>query len=87
MEWGIVSQVFADEQFPQEVRRIATRLAQGPTLAYGRAKTLFYSSTSETLETQMEHEAQLIAASGKTADFREGIFAFVEKRPPSFQGR
>jgi 2-(1,2-epoxy-1,2-dihydrophenyl)acetyl-CoA isomerase len=87
MEWGIVSQVFADEQFPQEVRRIATRLAQGPTLAYGRAKTLFYSSTSETLETQMEHEAQLIAASGKTADFREGIFAFVEKRPPSFHGR
>ena len=87
MEWGIVSQVFADEQFPQEVRRIATRLAQGPTLAYGRAKTLFYSSTSETLETQMEHEAQLIAASGKTADFQEGIFAFVEKRPPSFHGR
>jgi 2-(1,2-epoxy-1,2-dihydrophenyl)acetyl-CoA isomerase len=87
MEWGIVSQVFADEQFAQEVRRIATRLAQGPTLAYGRAKTLFYSSTSETLETQMEHEAQLIAACGKTADFREGIAAFVEKRPPIFHGR
>jgi 2-(1,2-epoxy-1,2-dihydrophenyl)acetyl-CoA isomerase len=87
MEWGIVSQVFADEQFPQEVRRIATRLAQGPTLAYGRAKTLLYSSTSETLETQMEHEAQCIAACGKTADFREGIFAFAEKRTPTFQGR
>jgi 2-(1,2-epoxy-1,2-dihydrophenyl)acetyl-CoA isomerase len=87
MEWGIVSQVFADDQFAQEVRRIAIRLAQGPTLAYGRAKTLFYSSTSETLETQMEHEAQLIAACGKTADFREGIFAFVEKRPPTFHGR
>jgi hypothetical protein len=35
----------------------------------------------------MEHEAQSIAASGKTLDFREGIFAFVEKRQPIFQGR
>jgi 2-(1,2-epoxy-1,2-dihydrophenyl)acetyl-CoA isomerase len=87
MEWGIVSQVFADDQFAQEVRQIATRLAQGPTLAYGRAKALFYGSSSETLETQMEHEAQLIAACGKTSDFREGIAAFAEKRQPTFQGR
>jgi 2-(1,2-epoxy-1,2-dihydrophenyl)acetyl-CoA isomerase len=87
MEWGLVNRVFADEQFREEVHKIATQLAQGPTLAYGRAKALFYSSTSETLETQMEHEAQLIAASGRTADFRAGIFAFAEKRQPTFQGR
>jgi 2-(1,2-epoxy-1,2-dihydrophenyl)acetyl-CoA isomerase len=86
MEWGLVTRVFTDEQFRQEVQHIATQLAQGPTQAYGHAKALFYSSTSETLETQMEREAQLIAASGKTADFREGIFAFVEKRQPTFQG-
>jgi 2-(1,2-epoxy-1,2-dihydrophenyl)acetyl-CoA isomerase len=87
MGWGIVNQVFPDDQFAQQVREIATQLAQGPTQAYGRAKALFYSSTSETLETQMELEAQLIAASGKTADFREGIAAFVEKRKPTFHGR
>jgi 2-(1,2-epoxy-1,2-dihydrophenyl)acetyl-CoA isomerase len=87
MEWGLVNQVFANDQFTQEVHRIATHLAQGPTVAYGHAKTLLYGSTSETLETQMEHEAQLIAACGKTADFREGIFAFAEKRQPTFQGR
>ncbi|MCZ6874607.1 MAG: enoyl-CoA hydratase [bacterium] len=86
-EWGIVNRVFADDQFQQEVHKIAVQLAQGATQAYGRAKTLFYSSTSETLETQMEHEAQLIAASGKTADFREGVLAFIEKRQPTFQGR
>jgi 2-(1,2-epoxy-1,2-dihydrophenyl)acetyl-CoA isomerase len=87
MEWGIVNRVFPDEQFRQEVQNIATQLAQGPTQAYGRAKALFYSSTSETLETQMEHETQMIAESGRTADFREGIFAFAEKRRPTFQGR
>ena len=87
LEWGLVNQVFTDEQFRQEVQQIAMQLAQGPTQAYGRAKALFYSSTSETLETQMEHEAQLIAASGKTADFREGIAAFAEKRQPIFHGR
>lgn len=87
MEWGMVNRVFADDQFHQAVHNIATQLAQGATQAYGRAKALLYSSTSETLETQMEHETQMIAASGKTADFREGIFAFAEKRQPTFQGR
>jgi len=87
MEWGIVTQVFPDEQFQAGVRDLAAQLAQGPTQAYGRAKALFYSSSSETLETQMEHEAQLIAASGHTADFREGITAFVAKRQPAFRGR
>ena len=86
-EWGIVNRVFPDDQFAAEVQKIATQLAQGPTLAYGRTKELFYSSTSETLETQMEHETLNIAASGKTADFREGVFAFAEKRQASFQGR
>lgn len=87
MEWGIVQQVFPDDQFQAAVLQLATQLAQGPTQAYGRAKTLFYSSTSETLETQMELEAQLIAASGHTADFREGVTAFAAKRQPRFQGR
>ncbi|MGQ4809725.1 4-chlorobenzoyl coenzyme A dehalogenase-2 [Candidatus Entotheonellaceae bacterium PAL068K] len=87
MEWGLVNQVYPDDQFHQDVQRLATQLAQGPTLAYGRAKALYYGSTSETLETQMEHESQLIAASGKTADFREGVLAFAEKRQPTFHGR
>jgi 2-(1,2-epoxy-1,2-dihydrophenyl)acetyl-CoA isomerase len=86
-EWGIVNRVYPDDAFQAEVQTIATQLAQGPTLAYGRTKALLYSSTSETLETQMEYETLHIAASGKTADFREGIFAFAEKRQPSFQGR
>jgi 2-(1,2-epoxy-1,2-dihydrophenyl)acetyl-CoA isomerase len=87
MAWGIVNRVFPDDSFRTEVNALATQLAQGPTQAYGRAKALFYSSTNESLETQMELEALNIAASGKTADFREGVLAFAEKRPPLFKGR
>jgi enoyl-CoA hydratase/carnithine racemase len=50
-------------------------------------KKLCYTSLNETLETQMANEAQNIAASGKTEDFREGIAAFMQKRAPTFQGR
>jgi 2-(1,2-epoxy-1,2-dihydrophenyl)acetyl-CoA isomerase len=87
LTWGIVNRVFPDDRFTTEVRAIATQLAQGPTQAYGRTKALFYSSTSESLETQMELETLHIAASGKTADFREGVLAFAEKRTPVFKGR
>ena len=66
---------------------MARQLAQGPTLAYARAKQLCYTSLNETLETQMENEAHEIAASGKTEDFREGIMAFMQKRAPTFQGQ
>jgi 2-(1,2-epoxy-1,2-dihydrophenyl)acetyl-CoA isomerase len=52
-----------------------------------RAKKLCYNSVNETLETQMENEACDIADSGKTEDFREGITAFMQKRPPLFRGR
>ncbi len=86
VEWGIVNRVFPDDQFEAEVRSMASQLAQGPTQAYGRAKALYYASTQESLETQMEHETLAIAACGKTADFREGVLAFTEKRAPTFQG-
>ncbi len=85
--WGLLNGVMAPERFMEEVYAIARQLAQGPTLAYARAKKLCYASLNESLETQMEHEAHEIAASGKTEDFHEGITAFMEKRPPIFQGK
>jgi 2-(1,2-epoxy-1,2-dihydrophenyl)acetyl-CoA isomerase len=85
--WGLVNRVVQDAEFQPTVRDLAAALAAGPTLALGRAKRLFLLSQHESLETQMENETELIALSCRTADFREGTQAFVEKRSPLFTGR
>src|SRR5437588_4978534 len=87
MEWGLVSRVHPDAEFSGAVGTLARELAQGPTLAFGRAKLLFHQSTQESLETQMELEAQAIAQSGHTEDFRNGVAAFAKKQSVAFHGR
>ena len=87
MDWGLVNRVHPDAEFQGAVSALARELAQGPTLAFGRAKLLFHQSTQESLETQMELEAQAIAASGHTEDFRNGVIAFAKKQSVSFNGR
>jgi len=87
MDWGLVNRVHPDAEFGSAVSALARELAQGPTLAFGRAKLLFQQSTQESLETQMELEAQAIAACGHTEDFRNAVTAFARKQPASFRGR
>ena len=87
LDWGLVNRVHPDPEFPGALAGLARELAAGPTLAFGRAKQLFHQSTQESLETQMELEAQAIAASGHTADFQVGVKAFAAKQPVSFRGR
>ena len=65
---------------------IARRLASGATEAYGITKRLVLSSFVESLESQMELEARAIADAARSADAKEGIAAFFEKRAPRFQG-
>jgi 2-(1,2-epoxy-1,2-dihydrophenyl)acetyl-CoA isomerase len=86
-EWGIVTRVVPDAQLLAEAQKLATELANSATGALGAAKRLLHSGWTETLETQMEHETQAIAARAHTADGREGITAFLEKRAPKFTGR
>jgi 2-(1,2-epoxy-1,2-dihydrophenyl)acetyl-CoA isomerase len=87
LEWGLVTRVVPDAELRSAVDALARELAAGPTLAIGGAKRLFHQSTWESLETQMELEAQAIAASGHTEDFREGVTAFANKQTPTFKGR
>ena len=87
LECGLVTRVVPDAVLRPAVAALAAVLAQGPTKAYGAAKRLLHQSTWESLETQMELEAQAIAAAGHTEDFRAGVTAFAQKGTPTFRGR
>ena len=87
LEWGIVTRVHADAEFPAALAGLACDLAGGPTLAFGRAKRLFHHASEESLETQMELEAQAIAASAHTDDFQHAVAAFATKAPVTYRGR
>ena len=87
LQWGLVTRVVPDNELLAQARAIAVQLAAGPTRAYGVSKRLLHSGWAETLETQMENESQAIANSARTADAREGITAFLEKRPPKYKGK
>ena len=85
MDWGIVNKVVPDAQLQAEADALAKQLAAGATQALGAAKRLLHHSFSESLETQMELEAQAIADQARGAHAREGIAAFIAKRPPNFR--
>jgi 2-(1,2-epoxy-1,2-dihydrophenyl)acetyl-CoA isomerase len=87
LEWGLVTRVVPDAELLAASHALARELAQGPTRAFGAAKRLFHQATWESLETQMELEAQAIAACGRTEDFRVGVTAFARKEAPVFRGR
>lgn len=84
--WGLVQRVLPDDTFESATAELAERIAAGPTLAYAKAKELYNRALSQPLEAQMEEERQRISASARTGDFREGIRAFLDKRPPVFRG-
>ena len=86
-EYGLVTRVVPDAELLAEATATAEEIAAGPTVALGAARRLFHSGLVETLETQMELETQAIARMATTADGREGIQAFLEKRAPTFSGQ
>jgi 2-(1,2-epoxy-1,2-dihydrophenyl)acetyl-CoA isomerase len=87
LEWGVVNRVVPDEQVLAEAMKLATKLAQGPTRAFGEVKNLLNSSFDQSLETQMELEGRAIAAMITTPDGQEGLHAFLNKRKPEFKGQ
>lgn len=86
-EIGMINRVVAAEALLTEAQTLAAKLAAGPTAVIGRIKKMMNATFSNDLTTQLalEHECQI--ESGKGDDFREGVTAFFEKRPPSFCGK
>ena len=87
LDLGLLNQVFPTAELERSPLEFAARLAQGPTVAYGRVKALFDSSWDASLAGQLDAETEYISNITMTDDFQEGIKAFAEKRSPRFQGR
>ena len=86
-DWGMIWEAVADDEFEARWKERADKLAHGPTAAYARAKQALRATYDNTLEAQLELEAKLQGECGKTRDFQEGVTAFLEKRPPNYEGR
>jgi 2-(1,2-epoxy-1,2-dihydrophenyl)acetyl-CoA isomerase len=84
---GLVNRVVPAEQLEQETLKLAERLAQGPTVAYGLAKRGLYRGLGMSLEDVLNMEARNQAIAARSPDRAEGVAAFLEKRPPRFTGR
>jgi 2-(1,2-epoxy-1,2-dihydrophenyl)acetyl-CoA isomerase len=85
--WGLVSEVVEADAFEARIAERAAELAAGPTRAIALTKRLFDEAGTNTLEQQLELEAELQTEAAQTEDFREGVAAFVEKRAVRFSGR
>jgi 2-(1,2-epoxy-1,2-dihydrophenyl)acetyl-CoA isomerase len=83
---GLVARVVPDAEVAATAEATARQLAAGPTAAYGRIKQLLRDSATAALEDQLEAEAAGIAASAAHQEGREGVAAFLDRRPPRFAG-
>jgi 2-(1,2-epoxy-1,2-dihydrophenyl)acetyl-CoA isomerase len=84
---GLVNRVVPHDDLMKETLALAARLAKAPTRAIGLMKRAFHRSFRSSLEDQLVYEADLQSIASRSADFREGVKAFLEKRPAVFQGK
>jgi 2-(1,2-epoxy-1,2-dihydrophenyl)acetyl-CoA isomerase len=87
LQWGLVNRVVADDRLLEDVAALAERLARGPTRAYAGAKRQLNNWLYPRIDEQLELEAQIQREMASSDDFLEGAMAFLEKRPPRFDGR
>jgi len=84
---GLVNRVVPDKDLPEATSELAQQLAAAPTRAIGLTKQAINAAWTNNLEAQLELEAKLQTPATRTADHREGVQAFFEKRRPLFKGR
>lgn len=86
LQWGLVNRVYDDEKLMGEVATLAKDLANGPTVSLGLIRQLYWESTDNSYEEQLNMERQSQRIAGASADFKEGVKAFLAKRPAEFKG-
>jgi len=86
-DWGMIWESAPDAEFAERWNARAAQLASGPTAAYKAVKDAIRATYDNSLDAQLMLEAKLQGACGKTRDFKEGVVAFMEKRPAHYEGR
>jgi 2-(1,2-epoxy-1,2-dihydrophenyl)acetyl-CoA isomerase len=85
--WGLIWKCVPDEKLQEEAEALAKRLSTAPTKALGLIKKAIYASLQNDFDAQLSLEANLQKEAGQSEDFKEGVSAFLEKRPARFTGR
>ncbi len=85
--WGMISRVVDDDKLAGEAAALTTRLAAGPTIAYGLMRRLARDAGQSTLGDALAAERVAQRDAGYTEDFKRAVFAFLQKQKPSFEGR
>jgi 2-(1,2-epoxy-1,2-dihydrophenyl)acetyl-CoA isomerase len=86
LEWGLINRVVPDGDLMKDARALAERLAQGPTRSYAQSKRALNNSLLKIMDEQLDLEADIQGEMVTSADFIEGVTAFVQKRDPRFTG-
>lgn len=85
-DWGLIWKAIADDDLMAEARAMTAKFAKGPTLGLGLSKAAIQAACTHTLDEQLDLEADYMKTCGESADYAEGVSAFLEKRPPNFKG-
>src|SRR5258708_23653468 len=87
LQWGLVNRVYDDSALTEETLNLAHELANGPTVALSPIRRLYWDSPENSFEDQLDLEQQFQRVAGAAEDFKEGVSAFLEKRPAKFKGK
>lgn len=85
LEWGLINRVVADDALTSEAQDYAKRLADGPTQALALMRDLVWQAEDNDFDSQLQAERFAQRTAGRQPDFKEGVKAFLEKRPANFR--